>query len=42
MMNATQKQYELGNGVKAKSTTYTDDAGKVRSSGTSIEFGKKK
>jgi len=42
LMNTTNTQYNLGNGTKANSTIYYDDAGKVRSSGTSIEFGKKK
>lgn len=42
MMNTTQTQYNLGNGTKANSTIYYDDAGKVKSSGTSIQFGNKK
>lgn len=41
MMNTTNTQYNIGNGTKANSTIYYDDAGKVRSSGTSIQFGKK-
>lgn len=42
MMNTTNSQYNLGNGTKANSTIYYDDAGKVKSSGTSIQFGNKK
>ena len=42
MMNNTNTQYSLGNGTKANTTIYYDDAGKVQSSGTSIQFGNKK
>jgi hypothetical protein len=42
MMNTANTQYNLGNGTRANSTIYYDDAGKVRSSGTSIQFGNKK
>jgi hypothetical protein len=42
MMNSTTTQQQLGNGLKANSSIYYDETGKVKSSGTSIQFGKKK
>lgn len=41
MMNVQQQQGQIGN-LKTKSATYYDNEGKVRSSGTTIELGKKK
>ena len=42
MVNTTNKQTNLGNGVKANTYIYHDDEGKAKGSGTTIEFGKKK
>lgn len=42
MVNTTNKQTNLGNGVKANTYIYHDQEGKAKGSGTTIEFGKKK
>lgn len=42
MVNTTNKQTNLGNGVKANTYIYHDEEGKAKGSGTTIEFGKKK
>lgn len=41
MMNVQQQQGQVGN-LKTNSATYYDNSGKIRSSGTTIELGKKK
>lgn len=41
MMNVQQQQGQIGN-LKTNSATYYDNSGKIRSSGTTIELGKKK
>lgn len=40
--NSTQYNQNLGNGIKASSTIYTDESGKVRTSNSGIQFGGKK
>jgi hypothetical protein len=42
MMNSTSTQQQLGNGLKTNSAVYYDETGKVKSSGTTIQFGGKK
>lgn len=40
--NSTQYNQSLGNGIKASSTIYTDETGKVKTSNSGIQFGGKK
>lgn len=40
--NSIQYNQNLGNGIKASSTIYTDESGKVRTSNSGIQFGGKK